>query len=245
LSRVTTAAILRLAFSSVTSLKKEIRRKIREGSSPSMNLDKLFPYVLTLCLTLVCSLTALAQGIESRERQIETRERQVARNTLTNDLTPISADDPIIISLASPEEIKAAAVTTASVGFKFQQLMSSAIDQRLGAPYSWGADGPSRFDCSGFVWSTFRSIGIDFERSSARTLWARFAPATPEEKSQFGTLVFFNGLKHIGIVADEHGFYHASRRHGVVYSPFNSYWLSRLDGFRRVPLPLQVEPMVD
>ncbi len=205
-----------------------------------MHLQKLYPYALTLCLTLVCSNSALAQGME-------TRERQVARNTsTTNELTPISEDDPIIISLASPEEIKAAAATTtASVGFKFQQLMSSAIDQRLGSRYSWGADGPSRFDCSGFVWSTFKSVGIDFERSNARTLWARFAPATPEEKSKFGTLVFFNGLKHIGIVADEHGFYHASRRHGVVYSPFSDYWLSRLDGFRRVPLPEQAEPSAD
>jgi murein DD-endopeptidase / murein LD-carboxypeptidase len=202
-----------------------------------MHLQKLFPYALTLCLTLVCSISTLAQDIE-------TRERQVARNT--NALTPISVDDPIIISEASPEEIKAAeAATNANSGFKFRQLMSSAIDQRLGAPYSWGANGPFRFDCSGFVWSTFQSIGIDFERSSARTLWARFSPATTEEKSKFGTLVFFNGLKHIGIVADEHGFYHASRHHGVVYSPFNEYWLSRIDGFRRVPLPEQVSPTVD
>lgn len=204
-----------------------------------MNSQKLFPYALTLCLTLVCSISTLAQGIEIRERQ-------VARNTLTtNELTPISVDDPIIISLASPEEVMAAEAMSASSGFKFQQLMSSAIDQRLGSPYSWGADGPTRFDCSGFVWSTFKSVGIDFERTSARTLWARFAPATLDEKSRFGTLVFFNGLKHIGIVADEHGFYHASRRHGVVYSPFSGYWMTRIDGFRRVPLPEQVASMVD
>ncbi|MBA3513384.1 MAG: C40 family peptidase [Pyrinomonadaceae bacterium] len=201
-----------------------------------MLLQKLFPWALTLCLTLAISAPA---------QNVETSERQVARNTLPDDLTPISADDPIIISLASAEDIKAAAVTPASAGFKFQQLMSSAIDRRLGTPYSWGATGPSRFDCSGFVWSTFQSVGIDFERSSARTLWARFAPATPEEKSKFGTLVFFGGLTHIGIVADDHGFYHASRRHGVVYSPFTDYWLSRIDGFRRVPLPEQVEPTAD
>jgi cell wall-associated NlpC family hydrolase len=204
-----------------------------------MHLQKLFPYALTLCLTLVYSSSALAQSVE-------THERQVARNTLTNDLTPISADDPIIISEASLEEIKAAAATTnAYTGFNFQQLMSSAIDQRLGARYSWGAAGPSRFDCSGFVWSTFQSAGIDFERSNARALWARFAPAVPEEKFKYGTLVFFSGLTHIGIVADEHGFYHASRRHGVVYSQFTDYWLSRIDGFRRVPLPEQVEQTVD
>jgi hypothetical protein len=34
------------------------------------------------------------------------------------------------------------------------------------------------------------------------------------------------------------GFYHASRRHGVIYSTFNDYWLKRIDGFRRVPLPV-------
>jgi peptidoglycan endopeptidase LytE len=200
-----------------------------------MHLQKLFPYALSLCLTLVCSISALAQTLE-------TREQQVARNTLTSDLTPDPADDLVIISEASPEEIKAAVATTAAnTGFKFQQLISSAIDQRLGASYSWGANGPSRFDCSGFVWSTFQSAGIDFERSSARTLWARFAPAAPEENFKFGTLVFFSGLKHIGIVANEYGFYHASRRHGVIYSPFTDYWLSRVDGFRRVPQPEQIE----
>lgn len=203
-----------------------------------MQLQKLSPYALSLCLTILCSISAVAQDIESRERQ-------VARNA-SSDLTPIPADDLVIISEASPEEIKAAtAISTANTGFKFQQLMSSAIDQRLGARYSWGATGPSRFDCSGFVWSTFQSAGIDFERGSARTLWSRFAEATPQDKFKFGTLVFFSGLKHIGIVAGEHGFYHASRHHGVVYSPFNEYWLSRIDGFRRVPLPVQVEPTVD
>ena len=207
-----------------------------------MHLKNLFPCVPTLCLTLVCTIPALAQNSEPRT---ETRERQVANNTLTNELTPLSVDDPIIISLASDEEIKAAVLPAATASFNFQQLMSSAIDQRLGAPYVWGASGPSRFDCSGFVWSTFQSVGIDFERSNARTLWARFAPAAPDEKFKFGTLVFFSGLKHIGIVADEHGFYHASRRHGVVYSPFSDYWVSRIDGFRRVPLPVQVETKVD
>jgi cell wall-associated NlpC family hydrolase len=71
-------------------------------------------------------------------------------------------------------------------------------------------------------------------------LFARFAPAPEEEQFKFGTLVFFSNLTHVGVVADEHGFYHASRRHGVVYQEFNEYWLKRIDGFRRVPLPLPV-----
>ena len=49
-------------------------------------------------------------------------------------------------------------------------------------------------------------------------------------------MVFFSGLRHVGIVVDEKGFYHSARHGGVMYSPFNDYWLSRIDGFRRVPL---------
>jgi cell wall-associated NlpC family hydrolase len=128
-----------------------------------------------------------------------------------------------------------------SAGFlKFEPMLMSAIDQRLGSPYRWGATGPDRFDCSGFVWSIFQATGISFERVSARHLFQRFAPAPMEEQYKFGTLVFFSGLTHVGVVADEKGFYHASRRHGVIYSEFNEYWTKRIDGFRRVPLPMPV-----
>jgi peptidoglycan endopeptidase LytE len=122
----------------------------------------------------------------------------------------------------------------------FEPALLAAIDQRLGARYRWGAEGPERFDCSGFVWSIFNATGVTFERGSARTLFSRFAAPAPDEQFKFGTLVFFSGLTHIGVVADEHGFYHASRRHGVIYSPFNEYWLKRIDGFRRVPLPAPI-----
>ena len=135
----------------------------------------------------------------------------------------------------------APSIAPSSSGFiKFEPLLLAAIDQRLGSRYRWGATGPDRFDCSGFVWSIFQATGINFERASARNLFARFQPAPVEEQFKFGTLVFFSGLKHVGVVADEHGFYHASRRQGVIYSEFNEYWLKRIDGFRRVPLSVQV-----
>jgi cell wall-associated NlpC family hydrolase len=127
--------------------------------------------------------------------------------------------------------------TSTSSGFiKFEPLLLTAIEQRLGSRYSWGATGPDRFDCSGFVWSIFQEAGINFERASARTLFARFSAPPVEEQYQFGTLVFFSGLAHVGVVADENGFYHASRHHGVIYSKFDDYWTKRIDGFRRVPL---------
>lgn len=197
-----------------------------------MVAKKLFPCAMGACLAV--SMLSIAASAQTGE----TRHRQVAQNVEVND-PPMISDDLVIISLATEEEIRAAEAlkSPSTAGFNFQHMMSAAIDQRLGARYKWGATGPSGFDCSGFVWSTFQSTGIDFDRSSARALWARFAPATEDEKFKFGTLVFFRGRSHIGIVADEKGFYHASRHHGVVYSPFNKYWLSRIDGFRRVPQP--------
>lgn len=195
-----------------------------------MTLRNWFPYAIAASLTLsMMSVAVVAQTGETRQRQIASTDQALNRVAAN--------DDPVVLSVASPADLKAASLATPTVASaKFQQLMSAAIDQRLGARYSWGATGPSAFDCSGFVWSTFQSIGINFERSSARTLWTRFTPATPEEEVKFGTLVFFSNLSHIGIVADANGFYHASRHYGVVYSPFNDYWMSRIDGFRRVPL---------
>ncbi len=192
---------------------------------------RLFPYALAACLSLgIISQTASAQNAEMGLREL-------ARANATETI-PVADDEPVIISLASAEDIKASMPAGSPAGNGFQRLMTAAIDQRLGARYVWGATGPAAFDCSGFVWSIFKSAGIDFERGSARVLWTRFTAPAPGEQSKFGTLVFFSNLAHVGIVADEHGFYHASRHHGVVYSPFNEYWLSRVDGFRQVPVPV-------
>ncbi len=202
-----------------------------------MLIKKLFPHAIGACLVLsMMAIATLAQTVETRQRLVSRNFEPSAQSSLE--------DEPTVIAFASPGEARAdlperANYVAANVAanFKYEQMIYAAIDQRLGARYVWGAVGPSAYDCSGFVWSTFKSAGVDFERSSARALWTRFSPATPDERFKFGTLVFFRGLKHIGIVADEHGFYHASRSNGVIYSPFNDYWLSRVDGFRRVPLP--------
>jgi cell wall-associated NlpC family hydrolase len=207
-----------------------------------MELKNLFPRVLFASLALVVlSTAAFAQ----------TRPRVTVPDGEVNEVT-CSPDDLSLVAAAVSEpkptwEAKpkpvidlAPSTTPSSSGFlKYESLLMSAIDQRLGSPYRWGATGPNRFDCSGFVWSIFQATGISFERASARNLFARFEPAPLEEQFKFGTLVFFSNLSHVGVVADERGFYHASRRQGVIYSEFNEYWLKRIDGFRRVPLAAQ------
>lgn len=209
-----------------------------------MDLRKPFPGIVAATLAIALwSTSAFAQtrprttvsGGDINEVTCSPDEFAVLSASAVADSKPVwEAKRKPTIDLASP-------VGSPSAGFiRFEPLLMAAIDERLGSRYRWGATGPDRFDCSGFVWSIFQATGITFERASARNLFVRFAPAPEEEQFKFGTLVFFSGLTHVGVVADERGFYHASRRQGVIYSEFNEYWLKRIDGFRRVPLPMLV-----
>jgi peptidoglycan DL-endopeptidase LytE len=116
------------------------------------------------------------------------------------------------------------------------QKILQSIQAKIGIPYVYGSEGPNSYDCSGLVWSVFQSAGVSFERGSARSFWQNFDPVNDNDKYKFGTLVFFNGLGHVGIVADETGFYHASSSKGVTFSPFAGYWEKRIVGFRRIPM---------
>lgn len=203
-----------------------------------------------VCRTLV---TLVALGICSASAFAQTRPRTTQTLSDPNEIS-CSPDDYALLTNTPANDSKPAwevktkptidvapAIGPSTAGLiKFQPTLMTAIEERLGSRYRWGATGPDRFDCSGFVWSIFQATGISFERVSARHLFMRFAAPAEEEQYKFGTLVFFSGLTHVGVIADENGFYHASRRHGVVYQPFNEYWLKRIDGFRRVPLPMQI-----
>ena len=207
-----------------------------------MVFKKLFPRALFASLALVVlSTAAFAQ---TRPRVIapggDANEVSCSPDDLATVAAVVSDSKPTWEAKPKPT-IDLSPSTPSGAGFlKFESQLMSAIDQRLGTPYRWGATGPTRYDCSGFVWSIYQATGVNFERVNAANLFARFEPAPVEEQFKFGTLVFFSHLKHVGVVADEHGFYHASRRHGVIYSEFNDYWLKRIDGFRRVPLNVQI-----
>lgn len=121
--------------------------------------------------------------------------------------------------------------------------MQRSIFSKLGIPYLYGSAGPNRYDCSGFVWAVFGDAGMEFTRQSARSLWSMSVPVSGDERFRFGTLVFLNGLGHMGIVADENGFYHASSSKGITYSKFAGYWEKRIVGFRR--LSLEVEKKIE
>lgn len=203
-----------------------------------MIVRQLFPRRLVVCLSAVIAIiffssaTSFAQESTSNAQTVQTRERLET----AIGVAPRLEDEAILISVASTVDDVVPGLNSARMRqTEFENMLTAAIDTRLGAPYVWGSSGPRAFDCSGFVWSVFQSTGVNFTRVSARTLWSQFAPVGGTERYQKGTLVFFNNLTHVGIVADENGFYHASSSKGVTYSTFKGYWSSRIDGFRRVP----------
>jgi cell wall-associated NlpC family hydrolase len=186
----------------------------------------LFPRLLVICCAL--SLTA---GIAAQTNDPDGRPRYA----LSNNPAKTKVSEPAVEAAELDERAPMSSLAESSRQ-PFQVKLLSSIESHLGASYHYNTTGPDTFDCSGLVWRAFQDIGINFQRGPARSYWAAFAAPQESEKFKFGTLVFFSGLRHVGIVADEKGFYHSSRHHGVIYSPFNDYWLSRIDGFRRVPL---------
>lgn len=127
-----------------------------------------------------------------------------------------------------------AAANRTAYGSGVSAKLDQAIKSRYGTHYRYGSTGPNAYDCSGFVWSAFQEAGVNFTRASVRSLWAQSEPVYGDDRFKFGTLVFLNGLGHMGIVADENGFYHASSSKGITYSPFKGYWENRIVGFRKL-----------
>ena len=80
------------------------------------------------------------------------------------------------------------------------------------------------------------------ERMSARNMWAMSEAVSGDDRFKFGTLVFFNELGHVGIVADKNGFYQASSSKGITYSKFEGYWEKRIVGFKRLPMTAENAP---
>lgn len=171
----------------------------------------------------------------------KTQPLSYSRPALTNRIVvvnPESTGEPLVKKTGSSMPTNAPNIMAAAGRTAYGASTSSRLDQairaRYGIRYRYGSTGPNTYDCSGFVWSVFNEAGVNFTRASARSLWASSEPVYGDDRFKFGTLVFLNGLGHMGIVADENGFYHASSSKGITYSPLKGYWANRIVGFRRL-----------
>ncbi|MBR5117181.1 MAG: C40 family peptidase [Muribaculaceae bacterium] len=121
-----------------------------------------------------------------------------------------------------------------------------------GVPYRLGANGPHRFDCSGFTSYVFREFGYKLARRAS--LQVHNGKRVERGNLKAGDLVFFGGrsnrggIGHVGIItevdANGHDFYfiHASTHNGItVNHSTNSYYKVRYRGACRVIQPKEPE----
>ena len=203
----------------------------------------------SLCFSvLVVLVFSFAAFSQQRPRLVSTAESQPLnqppaqtskRSILTSPIV-VHTYQPLVKKTGSSQPLNAPANAAFNKNFytaRFSQKMLASIQSKVGIPYHYGSMGPRSYDCSGFVWSVFNEAGFYFERTSARSLWENSVSIEGDARYKFGTLVFFNKLGHIGIVADAEGFYQASSSKGITYSKFDGYWAKRIVGFRQLQTP--------
>ncbi len=110
-------------------------------------------------------------------------------------------------SIVGPATPRAAAMISVQKG-------ENAVDwarTRKGSPYSYGSDGPHRFDCSGLTRWVYDRLGKSLPHSSAAQ--AGTVKRINRHHKRRGDLVFFydgGGVYHVGIFAGHHKMWHAA-----------------------------------
>jgi cell wall-associated NlpC family hydrolase len=119
----------------------------------------------------------------------------------------------------------------------FWDRLQTTIENYLHRPYVWGASGLKSFDCSGFVWRALNDSGVRIKRTTARKYYMSLPPIEKNQEYRPGNIVFFDNLKHCGIVSNDRKFYHARSSMGTTLDSFDSYWNRKVFGFRTIPVP--------
>lgn len=122
-----------------------------------------------------------------------------------------------------------------------EENLASMIKNLEGRPYVWAEEGPYCFDCSGYFYYMFGTMGVDIPRV-AREQIKKGEPIAFEDM-KFGDLVFFDTsrgktgkITHVGMYLKDGWFTHASSSHKqITYSNFNTdtYYRNRFMGARR------------
>ena len=128
-------------------------------------------------------------------------------------------------------------------GFSGRATIRTSTEQRLKAvefakkqvlakkPYVWGAEGPNSFDCSGLVYSAYRSAGLgwpNWDRLNSSLYWG-YTKRIPLNQLEPGDLLFYsykgtvNTIHHISIYAGDGMMWEAhSTKKGLLYSSIYS-----------------------
>lgn len=110
-------------------------------------------------------------------------------------------DGPLLHGDNSPTAtVQVLAPRPSTLAFGVRVVREAA--RHKGAPYQWGAEGPDRFDCSGFTLYVFRKFGVTLPRTAEQQYEA--SRHLPADHKQLGDLIFFGSpgsIHHVGIYA--------------------------------------------
>jgi cell wall-associated NlpC family hydrolase len=133
---------------------------------------------------------------------------------------------------AAPATSQVAQKPAAAAASNVQEIIGEAR-KYIGAPYLWGGNTPSGFDCSGFVKYVFAKFGVSLPRTT-ETQWTA---TTPVNSPSIGDLVFFQtyktGPSHVGIYLGNNQFISAASSGVTISNMTSSYWGPRYLGARK------------
>jgi peptidoglycan DL-endopeptidase CwlO len=116
--------------------------------------------------------------------------------------------DPGILA-APPEGIPPGDVGPPGGGAPEAATVIQAALSRIGSPYSWGASGPSAFDCSGLVMWSFQQAGISLPHSS-QALAQGGQPVSMDQIQPGDLVTYYSDASHVAIYIGDGMMVHAS-----------------------------------
>jgi len=137
-----------------------------------------------------------------------------------------------------------------------KENLEKMVKDLQGSPYVWAEEGPNNFDCSGFTYYMYGSMGIEIPRVAREQ--AKKGKLIHINELVYGDLIFFDTerrrrgrITHVGMYLGDGWFTHASTTdYEIVYSNLNTskYYKKRLRVCRRylpqasLPKPLPKKP---
>jgi len=122
-----------------------------------------------------------------------------------------------------------------------KKSLEKMVKKLKGSPYVWAEEGPNKFDCSGYTYYMYGSMGIQLPRTAREQ--AKGGKYIKPSELKYGDLIFFDTTKrrngkitHVGMYLGDGWFTHASTtKYEVVYSNLRTspYYKKRLRVCRR------------
>ena len=125
---------------------------------------------------------------------------------------PDAPNSPDVLAAApggiNPGDVAPPEAAAPDVGGEGMMAVQAALT-RIGSPYSWGASGPSSFDCSGLVMWAFGQAGLNLPHSS-QALAQGGQPVSMDQMEPGDLITYYSDASHVAIYIGDGMMVHAS-----------------------------------